>query len=147
MIVSGNDYERGFAITNTAFFLGTFLEGGEGVGEVLEGAAKSRTLNRLGKKLDLTEADYVVSNWKNSSFDNKTQSIKYHYNKHVTEQGINKSLYEYTNDAANVYNKYSKSGTDVILSDGSTGTKIKDPDSSQGGIYTKEGDIVSFWYK
>lgn len=95
-----------------------------------------------------TEIQSVMSKWVNINMPDKTSSILYHYNEHAD----GKSLSALTQNGSNVWNNYIsrsssvKSVNSTILKNGESGIKIN-LKSGDGGIYTKDGKIVTTWYK
>lgn len=98
-----------------------------------------------GSKVSTKDYNSVKGDWFNTTFGSKRDTIGYHYDTHVTQKGINKSVSQYTQDAKNLFANYKDQGRAWQLGDGSTGLKINMP-NGQGGIYTQSGKIVTFWY-
>lgn len=92
------------------------------------------------------EASSIEDLWYRSSFKTERESIDYHFNNHGTDISSENTVEKYTSDAVEFYNKNKDMGFDWALKDdkGTIGTKIK---GNPGGIYTKSGKIVTFWYK
>ena len=90
---------------------------------------------------------FVLKSWKNVNFSSIAASIRYHFGRHVVTPGIEKNIFQFTDDALNFFKNNSTLGKDIILKDGSTGLKITTPGGGPGGIFTKEGKIISFWYR
>jgi RHS repeat-associated protein len=88
------------------------------------------------------EINSVKNKWYNSSFKNTDEAIKYHHEKHAN----GRSLEQMTNDARNTYTKYRDERRPTVLKDGSQGWDIKIPGSREGGIYSGDGKVVSYWY-
>lgn len=77
--------------------------------------------------------------WDKGTFPTQQASIDYHTKKH----GNGRSQLHYTRDAVNFYAKYNYLKFPYTLQDGSQGYKIKK--GAEGGIWTKEGKILTFW--
>lgn len=88
----------------------------------------------------------LLSSWKNINWRSVSASVKYHYSKHVTELGLEKSIFEYTDDAISFFNSNKQFGKEIMLKDGSAGVKIRLGPNQLGRIFTQNGGIVSFWY-
>lgn len=98
-----------------------------------------------GSRVSSRDYKAVKNDWSKATFDSKRDSIGYHYDTHVTQKGINKSVSQYTKDAKNLFANNRDQGRAWQLGDGSTGIKIN-ASNGQGGIYTRSGKIVTFWY-
>ncbi len=100
-----------------------------------EGAAKS-FMNGLG-----TAKNY----WHGSTSGLIDDAVAYHYQKQVLNQGIKKSVVEYTEDALKTFRENKHLGKEVILQDGTKGILIRRP-GLPGGYFTPDGKVVTFWY-
>ena len=85
----------------------------------------------------------------NGTFRSGYQSMKYHYNKHVVREGLNRrtNILQYADDAINFSNRnasmlrykynynYGNASWNFAYSSG------------QGGMYTSTGKVLTFWYR
>ena len=78
--------------------------------------------------------DFITRNFTNPS------KIGYHWKKHAEKYG--KSLEEYMNDALEFFQTNKQRGKEITTEIG-TGIKIE---GAPGGIFSKDGRIVTFWY-
>ena len=113
----------------------------EGINEAVSSTLKAT--EKAGKTGNLTNK--IKNNWYKSTFNNIKKSFDYHYGKHVVKEGMDKTKRQYVNDALNFFKQNKNLGEGKQLGDGTMGIKIKN--GKQGGIYTKDGKPVSFWYK
>jgi hypothetical protein len=95
----------------------------------------------------LATGRFLSDSWHRATFPNKMQSVRYHWQKHVRDQGINKSFREYTQDAVDVFRQHRWAGQQITLKDGTPGLRIKTGKGQPGGIYTPDGRVVTFWYR
>lgn len=77
--------------------------------------------------------------WYKSTFPTNQASIDYHTKKH----GNGRTSLQYTREAVNFYKKNKQLRQPFTLKDGSQGYKIKK--GNEGGTWTKNGKIVTFW--
>jgi hypothetical protein len=77
--------------------------------------------------------------WYKSTFPTNQASIDYHTKKH----GNGRTSLQYTRDAVNFYEKNKHLRQPYTLKNGFQGYKIKK--GSEGGVWTKNGKIVTFW--
>ena len=74
--------------------------------------------------------------------------LAYHYEKHVVKEGLDVSLQQYTDDAVDFFNRFKSNLTPHGVGGGfKEGLKYVDPSTGMGGIFTRSGQVVSFWYK
>lgn len=105
-------------------------------GDEARSAAKKAAPTPLGP--------FLKDNWHRGTFTNEYKSIKYHWRKHA---GSHRTIREYTEDAIEVFNKHKSAGVPITLKDGTPGLRIKTGKGQPGGIFTPDGEIVTFWYK
>lgn len=98
-------------------------------------SAGSKTLEEQGK-----EIENAASKWYKSTFNSSEDSLQYHLSKH----GNGSTAEQYTNDALNLFQGKNDIMEKTILKDGTEGVKIKF--GSQGGYFTPDGKIVTYWY-
>ncbi len=92
--------------------------------------------------------------WYRSTFPDEQSSLDYHYAKHVLDElgdnplRLGNTAAEYTRDAQKIFGFYGESdyAEAVTLRDGTAGIRIDLGGGLPGGLYTPEGQIVSFWY-
>lgn len=91
----------------------------------------------------------LSGNWYQGTFQSAEDSMQYHYNKHVVQEGLSDttSIEQYTQDALNFaqanstvlcyqYNrKYGNASWNCKYSPG------------RGGYFTSSGKIITFWYR
>ena len=83
----------------------------------------------------------LLPNWLKKNFTNPGK-IEYHWKKHA--ESLGKSVEQYMNDALDFYAKNkNKPGVLEITTEVGNGIKIL---GNPGGIFSKDGRIVSFWY-
>ena len=91
----------------------------------------------------------AVNHWSSGNFDTNLDSIKYHYNKHGAEIPHN-NIVNYTNDALDFANRnkkvlqFSNPSWSNTMSPGFTAPY---PKGYQGGWFTSDGKILTFWYR
>jgi hypothetical protein len=90
----------------------------------------------------LNIAESSVSKWDKATFNDESASLEYHWRKHGEPFG--KSKNQYSQDAINFFEKNKSKSIEIELQDGRTGLKIP---GKPGGIYTKDGKVISFWYE
>lgn len=87
--------------------------------------------------------------WDSGTFNSGYDSMNYHYNKHVLQEGFSQgnNVVNYTQDALSFANRnvstlkytfnyaYGNTSWNSIYSIG------------QGGVFTSAGKIITFWYK
>jgi RHS repeat-associated protein len=95
----------------------------------------------------LATGRFLSDSWRRTTFPNKMQSVRYHWQKHVRDQGINKSISEYTEDALSVFRQHRSFAQQLTLKDGTPGLRIKTGQGQPGGIFTPDGRVVTFWYR
>gem|GEM_PF-1828088 len=88
----------------------------------------------------------ILKSWSKVNWRSVSSAVKYHYSKHVLNQGMRNNLMQYTDDALKFFNTNKHLGKEVMLRDGSMGMKIRLGPNQPGGIFTTDGRIVSFWY-
>lgn len=88
----------------------------------------------------------ILKSWSKVNWRSVSSAAKYHYSKHVLNQGMRNNLMQYTDDALNFFNTNKNLGKEIMLRDGSMGMKIRLGPNQPGGIFTTDGRIVSFWY-
>ena len=71
------------------------------------------------------------------------QAVRYHWYKY----GKVAALEDYTADASSFFRHNNHLGQPVTLKDGTVGIKIRLDKGQLGGIYTRTGKSVTFWYK
>lgn len=97
----------------------------------------------------ITRTAIAASKWYKGSFDNGYYSMKYHYQKHVIDDGFSKgnNIVKYTNDAIS----FSNSNRSVIKYTFDYKHKnaiwgVRDY-LGKGGNFMSDGKIIRFWYK
>ncbi|MEM7365831.1 MAG: polymorphic toxin-type HINT domain-containing protein, partial [Pseudomonadota bacterium] len=93
-------------------------------------------------------ARYLNQTWHKGTFPNKTQSVRYHLDKH----GKGRTAGEYTRDAMDFFERNKHLAKNVTLKDGTPGIKIQtkvkvagQKTQRVGGYWTQDGKLVTFW--
>ncbi|MCE7974373.1 MAG: hypothetical protein DYG92_08660 [Leptolyngbya sp. PLA1] len=74
--------------------------------------------------------------------------LAYHYEKHVIKEGLDVSLQQYTDDAVDFFSRFKSNLKPHPIGGGfKDGLRYVDPSTGMGGIFTRSGEVVSFWYK
>ena len=124
---------------------GTSALNGMGDG-ALSGAITGAITGAVSSAVKVSQA---AKAWDKGTFDSGYQSMKYHYNEHVTKVGLTKgnNVLKYTQDAVGFANrnssvlkytynyKYGNASWNFTYSTG------------QGGMFTSTGKILTFWYR
>ncbi|MBB6402689.1 hypothetical protein HNP92_002014, partial [Methanococcus maripaludis] len=126
----------------------------DNVGDLFKWLDTALDVNKADNIADLGQiSENTLSKWKSTTFKNEKDSIKYHYEEHVSSRNIDMTIEEYTDKAENLYNRYLTGNLpenakviDTKLGDGSAGTKITiGPNSNnEMGIYSKDGKIITY---
>ena len=111
------------------------LAGGGIVGQFVRTAAAIVSLEHAANNASIGRA------WYRSTFESEEASAEYHLGKH----GMGRTLEEYTKDAQDFFRQNQSQATEVRLRDGTPGLRIKTP-GGEGGYFTPDGRIVTFWY-
>lgn len=93
--------------------------------------------------LNINKAEYLFTSWDKGTFPNRMQSIRYHLQKH----GNGRSYNQYTQDALKYFSINRDKASPIILKNGKNGLSIKTRECGvrQGGYWTEDGKIVTFW--
>ncbi len=87
--------------------------------------------------------------WDSGTFNSGYDSMNYHYNKHVLQEGFSQgnNVVNYTNDALNFANR--NSATLQYTYNYSYGNASWNSiySTGQGGMFSSAGKIITFWYK
>ncbi|ETA66626.1 RHS repeat-associated core domain [Methanolobus tindarius DSM 2278] len=95
----------------------------------------------------------ILNKWANTNWENAEDAFEYHYETHVTSRNIDMSREQYTHNAENLFEQYGLNNLpenakvkETTLKDGSIGVKITigPKSNNEMGIYTKDGQIVSY---
>ena len=84
--------------------------------------------------------------WYNASFDSVEDAFDYHYLTHVVQAGYSQTPEEYTSDALAFSNGFAGRWAQTPLADETVGWYGSASDG-QGGVYSADWSIVSYWYR
>lgn len=100
--------------------------------------APKNSFTKNSAKVIVNNKNYQ-SFWDKGTFPTVANSIEYHTKKHANGQ----SFLQYTDKAINFYEQNKNLRREVTLNNGSTGYKITK--GKEGGYWTKNGKIITFW--
>lgn len=130
---------------NITQITGTAALNGMGDG-ALSGAVTGAITGAAGSAVKVSQA---AKAWNSSTFKSGYQTMKYHYNKHVVSKGLTKgnNVLEYTRDAVSFANRNSsvlKYTYNYKYGNASCNFTYL---TGQGGMFTSNGKILTFWYR
>ena len=117
-----------------------------GMGDgALSGAITGAVTGAAGSAVKVRQAAKAFDN---GTFKSGYQSMKYHYNKHVVQEQLNKStnILQYADDAINFSNRNASVLKYTYNYNYSNASWNLTYSSGKGGMYTSVGKIISFWY-
>lgn len=97
--------------------------------------------------LSFSAARKLIASWHQGTFPTVASSVRYHHQKHVISAGRTESISQYTEDAVQFYKQNKEHSERVTLRDGKAGVRIRALEGGPGGLFTREGKIVTFWYE
>ena len=86
--------------------------------------------------------------WDKGTFKSGYRSMKHHYNNHVVKQGFSKgnNIVKYTKDATSFMNRNARN-LKFSYSEKYKMIRWAGSDSKGGGLFSKSGKIITYWYK
>ena len=112
----------------------------------LSGAVTGAITGAAGSAVKVSQA---AKAWDRGTFKSGYQSMKYHYNKHVVSERLTKgnNVIKYTRDAVNFANRNSSVLKYTYNYNYRNASWNLTYSTGQGGIFTKSGKILTFWYR
>ena len=124
---------------------GTAALNGMGDG-ALSGAVTGAITGAAGSAVKVSQA---AKAWDRGTFKSGYQSMKYHYNKHVVNEGLTKgnNVLKYTQDAVRFANRNSSVLKYTYNYNYGNASWNLTYSTGQGGMFTSAGKILTFWYR
>ncbi len=118
-----------------------------GMGDgALSGAVSGAMTGAAGSAVKVAQA---AKAWDSGTFKSGYQSMKYHYNKHVINAGLTKgnNVLRYTRDAVSFANRNSSLLKYTYNYNYGNASWNLTYSTGRGGMFTRTGKILTFWYR